>query len=532
MQGNRNAALLDSSGSQGALMSAIVRSQGTTESERYLAKLADRTFLNLWSFPNVFIDKRSGPKGDGKELCDLLVVCGDHVLIFSDKTIEWPEGDGDDIELAWRRWYRRAIEKSVKQIRGAQRWLNEFPSRIFLDSACVQPLPLPLPPAEHRKVHGIVVARGAGEASMRYFGEGTGSLLVVPRIRGDAHTRTEGIEPFAIGDIEPDGPFVHVLDDATLDVVMGELDTITDFTEYLQKKERLIRSGHLISAGGEEDLVAYYMTHIDDSGEHGFPKPDGSDFAAGEAFVLAPGQYESLQKNGQYIAKKDADRDSYIWDQLIKTFTNDMVNGTAVVIEEPPFQLQRYEEGVRRMALIPRYQRRMYGTAILDALEKSRSRKRLTRVILQPPNAPDPETAFFLMTLAVPECPLPGGYEQYRRTRRYMLEGYALFFLREHPQLKRVVGIACEPPPELGVNRGGSEDMIFAEVPEWTPELLDALEERRRKFDIAKEGNRRQYRMSGDEFPSIPTDERSPRGSRVARAVQRALEEAKRRDNE
>jgi hypothetical protein len=66
---------------------AIIRSQGATPSERYLAKIADRSFLNLWSYPNTFIDKRSGGKGDGKELCDLLVVSGDHVLIFSDKTV-------------------------------------------------------------------------------------------------------------------------------------------------------------------------------------------------------------------------------------------------------------------------------------------------------------------------------------------------------------------------------------------------------------------------------------------------------------
>jgi hypothetical protein len=216
----------------------------------------------------------------------------------------------------------------------------------------------------------------------------------------------------------------------------------------------------------------------------------------------------------------------------IKTFTNDMLTGTAVVIEEPPFQLQRYEEGVRRMALIPRYQRRMYGTAILDALEKSRGRQRFTRGMLPPPYAPDPETGFFLMTLALPEFALPGGYEQYRRVRRNMLEGYALFFLREHPHLKRVVGIACEPPPEPGVNRGGSEDMLFAEVPEWTPELLDALAERRRKFDIAKEGNRRQYLVSGDEFPAIPQVERPPSRSRVAGAVRRVLRNAKRRDDE
>jgi hypothetical protein len=50
----------------------VVRSEGSTPSERYLAKLCDHSFLNLWSYPNVFIDKRKGGKGDGKELCDLL----------------------------------------------------------------------------------------------------------------------------------------------------------------------------------------------------------------------------------------------------------------------------------------------------------------------------------------------------------------------------------------------------------------------------------------------------------------------------
>ena len=45
--------------------------QGTTESERALAKLAKRAFLSLWSYPNVYTDVgRPGP-GDGKELCSV-----------------------------------------------------------------------------------------------------------------------------------------------------------------------------------------------------------------------------------------------------------------------------------------------------------------------------------------------------------------------------------------------------------------------------------------------------------------------------
>jgi hypothetical protein len=158
----------------------ISRSSGTTDSERFLAELAERTFLNLWSYPNLFYDKRATPNGDGKELCDLLVVCGDNVLIFSCKTITWPAVD--DGSLAWRRWFKRAVQESVAQILGAQRWLREFPERIFLDSKCSQTFPLTLPPLERRKVHGIVVAEGAEEACKQFYGGGLGSFILAPSL--------------------------------------------------------------------------------------------------------------------------------------------------------------------------------------------------------------------------------------------------------------------------------------------------------------------------------------------------------------
>lgn len=51
---------------------AIHRSRGSTASERLLADLGEHAFLNLWSYPNLFYDKKKNGKGDGKELCDLL----------------------------------------------------------------------------------------------------------------------------------------------------------------------------------------------------------------------------------------------------------------------------------------------------------------------------------------------------------------------------------------------------------------------------------------------------------------------------
>ncbi len=49
-------------------------SQGVTEAERYLAGLCRRTFLSLWSYPNVTRDVFVPGTKIGKEVSDLLVI--------------------------------------------------------------------------------------------------------------------------------------------------------------------------------------------------------------------------------------------------------------------------------------------------------------------------------------------------------------------------------------------------------------------------------------------------------------------------
>jgi hypothetical protein len=71
----------------------VIRAEGVTVSERYLAKLAEKSFLNLWSYPNPYRNQKLSGRGDGKELCDLLVVCGQHIVIFSERSISWPNGE-------------------------------------------------------------------------------------------------------------------------------------------------------------------------------------------------------------------------------------------------------------------------------------------------------------------------------------------------------------------------------------------------------------------------------------------------------
>lgn len=494
---------------------AIIRGKGFTSSEKYLSQLAEKSFLKLWSYPNLYVDRKQSEHGDGKELCDLLVVCGDDVLIFSDKTISWK--DHEDVNIAWRRWCKRAIGKSADQVRGAERWITNFSERIFLDSKCTQPLPVRLPPPERRRVHGIVVALGVADACKKYFGDKRGSLRIHSDIKSSDHWQGD-VKPFAVGDIDPNGSFIHVLDDATLDIVLRELDTITDFTDYLSKKEELIRSGRLASSAGEEELLAYYLMHMNSRGEHDFTKPDGSDLKVNEKISLGVGFYQDLRSHKQYRAKKKADRASYVWDRLIELFAEHLLNGTSVVPEGVTFNFSDIEECLRYMALVPRYLRRSLGEGISDVLSKSSRQDRFSRSFFfeEPESLRD--TCFFFMTLAVPKHELEGGYAAYRHTRQMVLETYALALLKKKEDLKRVIGIATEPRGHRG---GSSEDLIKVEGVVWTPELDVELEERKNLFRILRSENSSEYAIQGSEYPELKKEKQIHNFSGRSRQVRR-----------
>lgn len=468
-------------------MEPISRGQGLTESERYLAALADRTFLNLWSYPNTFIDKKGKNGGDGKELCDLLVVCGDDVIIFSDKSIGWPKHE--DVNVSWARWYRRAVEKSVDQIRGAERWLRQFPERVFIDRLCTRPLPIALPPPDRARVHGVVIALGAQAACKQHCNDDDGSLMVLGPLKGKDHTnpQAKAYMPFAIGDVDPGGPFVHVFDEGALDLVLGEMDTISDFTCYLQEREKFIRGGRMVHSPSEAEMLALYLQHFGSHGDHVFPMPSAFGMPDDYAIMLTQGSFGDFENGLEYKAKKEADKISYVWDRLIGLFTENILAGTSVAIagEEP--SAARAEPALRIMARENRTMRRALSGAFIDALESAEKagQDRFARVVMSFAGMADPKCGYVFLILAYPtKFELKEGYEQYRRTRVSMLEAYCASVLYDNRHLKRMVGIGLDASSRITGRQGGSEDLMAIEIDVWTPELEKSVEERRAHFDV------------------------------------------------
>jgi hypothetical protein len=319
--------------------------RGVTQSERYLADLCERSFLRLWSHPNLY-------KKQNDELCDLLVVFGDDVIVFSDKSCKFTPGP-----QGWSRWYRNAVLDSAKQLHRAASWLMRYPGEVYLDAKREHRFPFPLP--SKPRIHLVAVAAGIAGACREHFDGGSGSLLIAPS--------SDGSEPFTIGDLDASKPFVHVFDEVSLDLVMHELDTVDDFIRYLTAKAAFIRSGRLVRAAGEEDLLGYYITHMDDAtGSHGFVFEGDPDFVAiGE-------HWESIIQRPEYHRKKAADEISYIWDGIVETIARSALDATLVAGLDLP--LPAHEEGLRLLAAEGRLARRALSRAMIAVLEEGKRR--------------------------------------------------------------------------------------------------------------------------------------------------------------
>jgi hypothetical protein len=424
------------------------------ETEKELSKLARNTFLSVWSYPNPFRDQISGGRTIGKEICDLLVIFGEQVLIFSEKEIQWPNVPTG---LAWKRWHKRAIVGSARQLAGAERWLRDYPSRVFIDEKCTTPIPLELPDISNSEVHRIVVARGSGAACKKHFGGGSGSLVYShPEIHGGEE------DLFSLTDLNPNGSFVHVLDDATLPILLRFFDTIDDFCSYLRDKVEFLRSGILLNHAGEENLAAYYATNYDSTDRRTF-FPDEIKKQQPEIFVgIADELYTNLKNDPQFDAKLIDEKISYVWDDLIEKFMFHAMSNTGYKQEGlPDYNLSEHEQSVRLLAGESRFSRRLLAEAFIEALEKQKfTGKRFFRTIQ--PGRRDTNwrgVNYRYGFLVLPQDNESEGDYRARRTSLALLYAYDIF--RRNPTITEVVIISLNSLSD----HGSSEDILYIRRP-------------------------------------------------------------------
>lgn len=441
-------------------MRNIKKSETFTHSEKLLAGLGDKAFLKLWSFANVYTNKglkyqeNGEPKGQGNELCDLLVVFGDHVLIFSDKG-EVQYRPHEDVKISWTRWVKSAFLDSAYSTYKAEKWIKEYPERIYLDKECSEKFPIAIPPLDKIKIHRIAVTRGITEYAKEFYKDESGTLLIRPNIIGKQHYEN----PFIIGTADDKKGYVHFFDELSIERVFEELDTLIDFTDYLSRKEELIESRTLLIAAGEDELLGYYLSSregFDNFHSPFFPIPKQR---TDEVLAVQPGFYEGHRKTDAYKAIKEMSKISYFWDRCIELMGKAAFTGKWYETNG-----KNYDEEIKvlkYMASESRMARSILSDSFMPVSNKPfKQNEFLPRVrVLNSPTNPDIIYVWLVMLKSIQQK----DYAEYREHRRDAVISYCMACKDAYPQFNTIVGIASD-----AVNNSiFSEELVYLHTDDW-----------------------------------------------------------------
>ncbi len=278
-----------------------------TPSEKYVADLCEKSFLPFWSHPNPLGKKN-------KELCDLLVVCENIIIIISVKDIK--VSNHEDQNIRYERWMKKAVDSSLNQIFGAERFLNNVEDIKLKNRKTV----VKLPPKGNRVIYRIAIAFGSKydfPLPMGYDKRG----------------------------------FTHVFDEKSTEVLINELDTIIDFTRYLKAKEDFLKNKQILLPEEVDFLALYLQTGL----QFDFP------------FTLISGAndlWKDYEKSEEYKTWRKQIEPSFIWDYMIKQLYE-------YHIDENTDNERRnnLEEAVRLINLEPRLNRIELGISLDNAIK-------------------------------------------------------------------------------------------------------------------------------------------------------------------
>lgn len=322
-----------------------------------------------------------------------------HIVIISVKEIKYKNTAST---TGHNRWIKQAITKSVKQIRGAERWLKNTDTVKRHDARIIN-----LPPKTERMYHRISVSLGSkGQVPIQYGDLGNG--------------------------------FIHVCDEKSTEILFKALDTISDFTNFLQAVENLSNNTRLISNGGIEDLIALYLPNNDLSN---ISKNDKKS----NLMVLTNDIWNGMVNSSEYRNRLLDFQSSYRWDKLIEHYSKDLLSGE--IFDFYNLKATNNDWAIMTMALQPRGYRAVLMDAFIELLNNNKIVSRIAQGY---------DNTVFVF--------LEGKHSDRKcRSKELLLRCYIVSVNLEN---KIIVGIARDKP-EGG---GSSSDLVYIENRNWTQE--------------------------------------------------------------
>ncbi|QEU09549.1 hypothetical protein [Paracoccus yeei] len=456
-------------------MKPILKSKGINESEKYLSDLAERTFLSLWSFPNIF-------RKPGTELSDLLVVYGQDIIIFSDKDIGW--SDGIDTKAAWKRWYKKAILAGANSTNSAARWIREHPQRLFTDAANKERAPFRLEEIKNPRIHLVSICSGVDKIVKLHYKDRSGTFMLSPYIEGDDHMNKcgeHGYPIFAVGDVLPQKDFVHIFSREAISCVMTEFDTISDFIKYLEWRREGFRKKKFGICAGEEELVAVYWKQMQYTGWD-LSKIYGPR-ASNHSLAIVGGLFHELSFDPNYLEWKARCVESQFWDDLIQEFASHVITGCVPKVADinPSFQMS---ERVLRFMASENRDRRIYLSMQFKTMLERSVDQRADRYVRKLPPVTYSDKHSYVFMAATHHPDIHGDYEAYREQRINAIGAYCLDLLHQFPTIDHAVGITIDTWGRVSGRVNSSGDVMVVEREDFDEGRLDYLNKMRDALEI------------------------------------------------
>lgn len=365
-------------------------------SENIVSDICKNSFLSFWSFPNPI------RTDNNKELADLVVVNDPFVIIISVKDINIKPSGNKEIDI--QRWQKNAIKKSYNQIYGAERAIRNVHTDILTSDKKYQ---IKFPDPENMMLYRVGISFGRREEFPLPFGD-----------------KGKG--------------FIHFFDQQSFPIILKELDTITDFINYLDAKEKFFDSGKNVYFNSEEELMGIYL-------HRGRKFPSNIDNT-----LVEMDTWDEIVRKKEFLNRKKQEKESYIIDAIIEEFYRDMSIEQLLLTNE----FHEVELALRAISKESRFNRMVLSKSFLEVIGFYGEPQAGARIV---PSRSGVTYVFLL-----------DEYRENNRELRKMELTLRCFAARNiFRENKEVVGIASGQYVKGG---GHAYDLCYVYQPEWTEE--------------------------------------------------------------
>ncbi|MEB8487569.1 MULTISPECIES: YecA family protein [Acidithiobacillus] len=409
------------------------------------------------------------------------------MFVFFDRESELPEAPDKDPQVLWDRWKRNVIDRQINTAHGAERYIRSG-RKIFLDAKRETPLPVPFD-QDKAVIHKIIVSHGAKEACERASPQNIYGSLAITYTEADGGTT----HPFHI-EIDKRKP-IHVLDSHNMPIVLQELDTVSDFSAYLDEKVRATTAFDYLGYCGEEDLLGHYLLNYDSATKRHVIGPKGKDTSKVNGVMIGEGEWHDFVQTDLYKNTKNEDRSSYFWDKLIQRTCQNSLDGTL----GGNSNIVRGESAIYEMVKEPRFMRRGLSEKMLSAVERFPDTGSFTRQVTFLPSF-EPNVGYVLLQLRAPEE--FRATPDYREKRQTLLEIACGAAKNKFPNLVKIIGIGIEAPKFS--DGTVAEDFILMPCEKWPDEMKIYYEELNREWNFFGTPELRQFNDRVTQFVPPP----------------------------